>query len=79
MCLAVPGKIITKEGETGTVELGGVKRTVGLQLVPESKPGDWVLLHAGFALQVVDEEEARTTLELLEEFFNAGEGEEGYE
>jgi hydrogenase expression/formation protein HypC len=79
VCLAVPGKIITKEGETGTVELGGVKRTVGLHLVPESKPGDWVLLHAGFALQVVDEEEARTTLELLEEFFDAGEGEEGYE
>ena len=79
MCLAVPGKIITKEGETGTVELGGVKRTVGLQLVPESKPGDWVLLHAGFALQVVDEEEARITLELLEEFFDAGEGEEEYE
>jgi len=79
VCLAVPGKIITKEGETGTVELGGVKRTVGLQLVPESKPGDWVLLHAGFALQVVDEEEARITLELLEEFFDAGEGEEEYE
>ena len=79
MCLAVPGKIITKEGETGTVELGGVKRTVGLQLVPESKPGDWVLLHAGFALQIVDEEEARITLELLEEFFDAGEGEEEYE
>jgi len=79
VCLAVPGKIITKEGETGTVELGGVKRTVGLQLVPESKPGDWVLLHAGFALQIVDEEEARITLELLEEFFDAGEGEEEYE
>jgi len=79
VCLAVPGKIITKEGETGTVELGGVKRTVGLHLVPESKPGDWVLLHAGFALQVVDEEEARTTLELLEEFFDASEGEEGHE
>ena len=72
VCLAVPGRLITKEGETGTVELGGVKRTVGLQLVPESKPGDWVLLHAGFAIQIVDEEEARTTLELLEELFEAG-------
>lgn len=72
MCLAVPGRLVTKDGETGTVELGGVSRTVGLQLVPESKPGDWVLLHAGFAIQVIDEEEARTTLEVLEEFFEAG-------
>jgi hydrogenase expression/formation protein HypC len=71
MCLAVPGKIITKEGDTGKVELGGVTRKVGLQLVPESKPGDWVLLHAGFAIQVVDEKEAQATLDLLEEFFEA--------
>jgi hydrogenase expression/formation protein HypC len=71
VCLAIPGKIITKEGDTGNVELGGVTREVGLQLVPESKPGDWVLLHAGFAIQVVDEKEAQATLDLLEEFFEA--------
>ena len=76
MCLAVPGQLITKEGETGVVELGGVRRTVGLQLVPETKPGDWVLLHAGFAIQVIDEQEAKTTISLLEEFFQA-QGEEG--
>ncbi|MBN2323851.1 MAG: HypC/HybG/HupF family hydrogenase formation chaperone [Spirochaetes bacterium] len=71
MCLAIPGKILYKEGDTGKVELGGVTREVGLQLVPESKAGDWVLLHAGFAIQVVDEEEAQATLDLLEEFFKA--------
>lgn len=71
MCLAVPGKIITKEGDTGKVELGGVTREVGLQLVPESEPGDWVLLHAGFAIQVIDEKEAQSTLDLLKEFFEA--------
>ena len=76
MCLAVPGQLITKEGETGVVELGGVRRTVGLQLVPETKPGDWVLLHAGFAIQVIDEHEAKTTISLLEEFFQT-QGEEG--
>jgi hydrogenase expression/formation protein HypC len=71
VCLAVPGQLITKEGETGVVELGGVRRTVGLQLVPETKPGDWVLLHAGFAIQVIDEHEAKITISLLEEFFQA--------
>jgi hydrogenase expression/formation protein HypC len=73
MCLAVPGKLISKEGETGIVELGGVRRTVGLQLVPETMPGDWVLLHAGFAIQVIDEDEAKTTISLLEEFFQVRE------
>jgi hydrogenase expression/formation protein HypC len=73
MCLAVPGKLISKEGETGVVELGGVQRTVGLQLVPETKAGDWVLLHAGFAIQVIDEAEAKTTISLLEEFFQVRE------
>ena len=75
MCLAIPGQLISKEGETGVVELGGVRRTVGLQLVPETKPGDWVLLHAGFAIQVIDEHEAKTTISLLEEFFQV-QGEE---
>jgi len=69
MCLAIPGKLVSINGETGIVESGGVRREVGLQLVPEAKVGDYVLLHAGFAIQVVDEKEAAETLALLEELF----------
>jgi len=69
MCLAIPGKLVSINGETGIVESGGVRREVGLQLVPEAKVGDYVLLHAGFAIQVVDEKEAAETLTLLEELF----------
>lgn len=70
MCLAIPGKLLSIDGFTGVVEMGGVKRTVGLQLIPEAKPGNYVLLHAGFAIQVIDEGEAKTTMALLEEFFS---------
>lgn len=69
MCLAIPGRLISINGETGVVESGGVKREVGLQLVPDARVGDYVLLHAGFAIQVVDEKEATETLALLEELF----------
>jgi len=71
MCLGIPGKIISIHQDGGIVEMGGVQRKVGLQLVPEAKPGDYVLVHAGFAIQVIDENEARETLSLLEELFNA--------
>lgn len=68
MCLAVPGKIveITKE-MMAQVDLAGVMREVSLVLVPEVKEGDYVLVHAGFAIQVIDEEEALKTLELFKE------------
>lgn len=67
MCLAVPGKITRIDGAMGEVELAGVKRSVSLLLVPDAKVGDYVLVHVGFAIQVVDEDEARQTLSLLEE------------
>ena len=66
MCLAVPVRIRTIEGSNATVEIGGVRRTVSLTLTPEAKHGDDVLVHAGYAMGVVDEEEARETLRLLE-------------
>ncbi len=67
MCLAVPGKIlsITGEGETrmGQVSFGGVGKEACLAFVPEAKLGDYVLVHAGFAISVLDEAEAAQTLE----------------
>ncbi len=67
MCLAVPGKIlsITGSDETrmGQVSFGGVGKEAGLAFVPEAKVGDYVLVHAGFAISVLDEAEAQETLE----------------
>ena len=67
MCWAVPAKVVEIDGELGKVELSGTVREVGLQLVSDPQVGDYVLVHAGFAIQKVDEEEARKTLELFEE------------
>lgn len=70
MCLAIPGEIVEILGDDpltrmARVSFGGVVREASLAYVPEAKPGDYVLVHAGFALQTVDEEEARRTLELF--------------
>jgi len=67
MCLAVPVLIQNIEGTHGVVELGGAQRTISLMLTPEAKVGNYVLVHAGFAIGIVDEEEARETLGLLEQ------------
>lgn len=70
MCIAIPGKVIKKEDETGTVDLGGVTKKIQLSFVPEAKEGDWVLIHTGFGIQVISEKEARETIKMLNEFFN---------
>ncbi len=67
MCLAVPARIVDRKDLMATVEVSGVTREVSLMLLPDARVGDYVLVHAGFAIQTVDEEEARRTLELLEE------------
>ena len=67
MCLAIPTKIVEKNGDIGIVEIGGVKKQIDLTLVPEAKIGDYVIIHVGFAIQVLDEEEAQKTLALFEE------------
>ena len=67
MCLAIPTRIIEIKGTNAVVEFGGVRKEIGLQLVPDAKVGDYVLLHAGFAIQKMDEGEARETLKLLED------------
>jgi len=72
MCLAVPGRILETTGEDplvrmARVDFSGVVKEVSLACVPEAKPGDYVLVHVGFALQTLDEDEARKTLELLDQ------------
>jgi len=69
MCLAVPTRIKQIDGEMAEVELDGASRLVSLAMVPEAKLGDYVLVHAGFAISVVDEEEAMETLRLLQELY----------
>ncbi len=65
MCLAIPAQIEKIDGRKGTVVLDGNRSEVVLSLVPEAKCGDWVLLHAGYAITVLDEADARETYELL--------------
>lgn len=65
MCLALPLRIVERTGDEGVVELGGSRIRVGLVLTPDAGPGDWVLVHAGFAIERLSEEEARSTFEAL--------------
>ncbi len=72
MCLAIPGKIITINGDDtltrmSVVEFGTITREASLLLVPEAKKGDYVLVHAGVAISVLNEEEANKTFEYLEQ------------
>jgi hydrogenase expression/formation protein HypC len=70
MCLAVPGKIVRIVGEdstlrTGKVDFGGIFKEINLSFVPEAKVNDYVLVHVGFALNIVDEKEASRVFEFL--------------
>lgn len=68
MCLAVPSKIVSVDDlGIATVSVMGVERTCSLRLTPDAKVGDYVLVHAGFAIQRVEEQDARETLRLLSE------------
>ncbi|MHB8079687.1 MAG: HypC/HybG/HupF family hydrogenase formation chaperone [Candidatus Krumholzibacteriia bacterium] len=79
MCLGVPGKVLeirrTDVPSLGTVDFGGVQREIALDWVPEVREGDYVLVHVGFAIGVIDEAEARETLRLLAELGEAGRAE----
>ncbi|MBI2926151.1 MAG: HypC/HybG/HupF family hydrogenase formation chaperone [Verrucomicrobia bacterium] len=70
MCLAVPGKILSVAGDdpfmrTGRVSFGGIVKEVNLAYVPEAKLGDYVIVHVGFALSILDEAEANRVFEYL--------------
>jgi hydrogenase expression/formation protein HypC len=67
MCLAVPGQIIEKEDGIGLVDVRGNRMRAGLALVPEAGVGDWVLLHAGFAITQISPQDAAETNTLLDE------------
>ena len=67
MCIAIPSKIVNIENEIGTIDVEGVKRKVSLQLLDDANVGDYVIVHAGFALDKIDELEARRSLKTIRE------------
>ena len=69
MCLAIPAKVIEiKDDNLAVVDILGATREASLDLTPQAKLGDYVLIHAGFAIEIVDEEFARETIDLIREF-----------
>jgi len=71
MCLAIPMRLTERDEMTGTVELDGISREISLMLLPEAEVGQHVLVHAGYAIGTVNEDEAAQTLELLREYADA--------
>jgi len=67
MCLAVPTRVLSIEGQEADVDLGGVHRRISVVLTPEVRVGDYVIVHSGFAINVLDQHEAEETLKLLRE------------
>jgi len=65
MCLAIPAKIVTMNGSMANVDMMGNERVVSIDLVPEVKIGEYVLVHAGYAIGIIDDESAKETEELL--------------
>lgn len=80
MCLAIPSKVVeVREDNTAVVDTMGVRRVVSLDLMQEPiKENDWVLIHVGFAIQKLDEEEALRSLELFEEILSMEDSYENY-
>jgi hydrogenase expression/formation protein HypC len=78
MCLAIPGKIISVEGDdpltrTGRINFGGIVKEANLAYVPDARPGDYVIVHVGFAISKLDESEAARVFEYLDEMGELGE------
>ena len=72
MCLAVPGKIINISGDgplaqVGNIDFSGIKKEISLAYLPEAKINDYVIVHAGFAISIIDEEDARESLKAFQE------------
>jgi hydrogenase expression/formation protein HypC len=73
MCVAVPGEILTLEADgLAEVDFGGTRRSVSVALLENAAVGDFVIVHAGFALHTVDPDEARETIELFREILGDG-------
>ncbi len=73
MCLGVPAKVLERHEDAAVVELGGVRREVSLMLVDDVSVGEWVIIHAGFAIEKLSEEEAEQTLALFRQIGEAPE------
>lgn len=67
MCLGIPMKLLKIEGERAIAEVGGAEREISIALLDDLKVGDYVIVHAGFAIEKLDEKEALETLELIRE------------
>ncbi len=74
MCLGIPMKIVEKNGNDAVAEAGGVRRNIRLDLLEDVDVGDYVLIHTGYAIERLDEEDALETLKLLDEVYRAGTG-----
>ncbi len=72
MCLGLPAKVLSIDGDKSTVEMMGVTSTISIELLENVKVGDFVLVHAGCAIQVLDEEEALKTIEIFDEIRELG-------
>jgi len=69
MCLGIPGKIIEITGETATIDVAGTRKDASLRLMEKAAVGDYVIIHAGFAIEKVDTKRAEETLRLIRETF----------
>ena len=67
MCLAIPARIKSIEDKEAEIEIGGISRRISLWLTPEAKVGDYALVHTGYAINILDQEQAEETLKLLRE------------
>ena len=74
MCLAIPGQVVSVDSNQADVDFGGVVKKVNVSLV-DARVGEWVVVHAGFAIEKMDEEEARETLQLWSEMLDQEEEE----
>jgi hydrogenase expression/formation protein HypC len=72
MCLAIPARIKSIKGEQAVADIEGLTRDISIQLTPDAKVGDYVLLHTGYAISIIDAAEAEETLKLLREMAEAG-------
>ncbi|MBW1780127.1 MAG: HypC/HybG/HupF family hydrogenase formation chaperone [Deltaproteobacteria bacterium] len=75
MCLAIPAKVIEIDNHMGTIDMEGTRREVSLLLLEDAKVGDYVIVHAGFAIHKIDEAEAMESLKVLRELVSFMDGE----
>ncbi len=72
MCLGLPAKVLSVDGKNSTVEMMGVTNTISIELLENVKVGDYVLVHAGCAIEILDQEEALKTIEIFEDIRKMG-------